>query len=505
MPVPTNLPAGAKEIFRKAEAGAKKSTCKDAGERQDECVARVAWSAVKKKYKKVGDKWVRKADLVEFDLYISKASYDKATGEMLWSAVASDTKEDDFGDEMSLELFSDFVARIEKDEEAPDIVKSDFWSGGMPYLSISHYSDQNGKGVPGDVRSVYVDGERLKAKGIFHDTELGRACFRAICEDLYSENRSYDKPVRISIGFIDWKHKHKDGEFLFSRNSLSDKCPQCKNGNGGKIFLEGQLVHLALTRVPVNTRTEILTELSMADEIKTRLDDAKSIVGEEADELEENELVGRSELVVKSKDVIEEEADHGHMEEDEEDEEEEEEDEEKEKKSKAGPITREDLVSIIRSEIKQANQESTMAKDEHPLEPAFQRFSKAYDELPDGNPQEKLQAIQPHFNKFAEEVRRAVEGEAPLNGQVEGVLGEMAGVLSSLNENVALLNQQLQGSQQRSQVPQRRSVDPSLVSRSGMPQTNQQPQRNISPLSQQINRSVGLPQEHQRQGALYKE
>lgn len=54
-----NLPEGARKIYLAAEASAKKSTCKDR-EDKDECIAKIAWSAVKSKYKKVGEKWVRK-------------------------------------------------------------------------------------------------------------------------------------------------------------------------------------------------------------------------------------------------------------------------------------------------------------------------------------------------------------------------------------------------------------------------------------------------------------
>jgi hypothetical protein len=68
-------------------------------------------------------------------------------------------------------------------------------------------------------------------------------------------------------------------------------CPLCAQGIGGKIYMKGQLVHLAMTRVPVNPRTEMSVEKSM-DEITTKRDDAKSIIGDLAEELEEKSIAG---------------------------------------------------------------------------------------------------------------------------------------------------------------------------------------------------------------------
>ena len=43
-----NLPPEGKALFEKVYESAKKSsTCKDSGDRMDECAARVAWTAVK--------------------------------------------------------------------------------------------------------------------------------------------------------------------------------------------------------------------------------------------------------------------------------------------------------------------------------------------------------------------------------------------------------------------------------------------------------------------------
>lgn len=57
---PKNLPKHAKEIYVSTWNSAYASTCKTRSDR-DECASKIAWSAVKKKYKKKGETWVAKA------------------------------------------------------------------------------------------------------------------------------------------------------------------------------------------------------------------------------------------------------------------------------------------------------------------------------------------------------------------------------------------------------------------------------------------------------------
>ena len=303
MPVGT-LPENAKELWEEAYEQALVNSC----DSDKECAAKIAWAAVKNAgWEQSEDgSWHRKSNLQEFSLIV-KASQDSETGEMRWQASTSDIFEDSYLDNMSLELYSDFLSRIEKEEVAPEQFKSDFWSGGMPYISVSHYPDLNGKAVPGSVSSVYIDGNCLKAKGTFFDNDLGKACFRAIKDN---PNLKDDEKVRVSIAFLDYAHKHKSNGFMFLRSDLDVMCPECikeaRNGKThGKIFLAGQLIHLAMTRVPANKRTNMEVERSMT----TRKEDAASIIGEElADELDtQAKMVGKSEaLVIKSEDEIEE-------------------------------------------------------------------------------------------------------------------------------------------------------------------------------------------------------
>jgi len=62
--VKNNLPKGAQTIFKKAFNNAyknyKKKSKRQGSSSREETANRVAWSAVKKKYQKKGNKWVKK-------------------------------------------------------------------------------------------------------------------------------------------------------------------------------------------------------------------------------------------------------------------------------------------------------------------------------------------------------------------------------------------------------------------------------------------------------------
>lgn len=239
----------------------------------------------------------------EFSMFITKASV--KNGVMRWAAVNSDTDKDSYQERMSSGLFSDFIQHIQNEDDIPEpfrqLACSDYWCGGMPYMSISHYSDQNGKAVAGEVLELFVDGDKLKAKGVLHDTPLGLSVWKSLRED---KIKSPDEKIRISIGFLDLAHKHGDGK-VWVRESLHSLCPECLEGVEDKIYMQGYLVHLALTRVPVNKRTEMaLEEKSMSK--KTRKQDAESIVGEQAELLDKEEKALKSQAMVEMSDSDEE-------------------------------------------------------------------------------------------------------------------------------------------------------------------------------------------------------
>lgn len=276
--------------------------------------AATAWAALKKQGYRKGDsgEW-HKSQLSEFSMAIVKASYDKQNGGVMrFRAVASDTEPDLYGESMSPELFQDFTDRIEHNIPVPEAFKSaiceNTWCGGLPYPSISHFkAGPDGVNVPGKLDKVYVDGNRLKSEGVLSDSDLGRAVFKSLLEDLYkNKSDANHKPVRISIGFLDMQHSHLGNgmNYTFERKALTDACPMCLQNIGGKVYQKGILVHLAFTRVPVNPRTEAEVERSMSDAIVTKQDDAASIIGKDLADI----LVDKSQadtLVIKSDGEVE--------------------------------------------------------------------------------------------------------------------------------------------------------------------------------------------------------
>jgi cation transport regulator ChaB len=476
---PENLPSEAKKIYLAAEKRAKQSTCKDK-EDKDECIAKIAWSAVKSKFKQDADgNWIPKSEVSNFSMAITKTSYDKATDTRLWNAVASDTEEDLYNDSMTLELFGDFLQRIENNESPPESFRSEFWSGGKPYLSVSHYPDLDGKGVPGPVDVVYVDKHMLKAKGRFDDTPIGKQCFKAISRDL-RDNVPDDEKIRISIAFLDWMHRHKSSGYVFDRAESEDPiCPEClkeliMGESEGKEFIKGHLVHLALTRVPVNTRTSMEVERSMA----TRKEDAESIIGEElAEELEEEaQVVGKSEaLVIKSEDEIEPEVEEkrekpSDYKEDDDDEEEEEgkkkKKQMKEKKAEVEENPFEEKALHLLEEIK-----ATVAiepEPTHPLDIAFAELKSVYDDaIKLEDTQEALVAIQEPLEALAaviqdgvskEEVSDTVATESQDISELKAMMQENFGLLQAQISAIKAQPHQVLPKQPENFVPERRSV-----------------------------------------------
>lgn len=469
---PDILPAKAKRIYVAAWNASYEDTCKDRSDR-DECASKIAWSAVKTKFKKERDVWVAKKsnyseNITEFSMFIDKAVYNKEAQELRWHCVASDVEEDTYTDNMTLELFEKFLSRIDTKETPPEKYISEFWNGGIPYLSLSHYSDQNGKAVPGPVESVYIDGEKLKAKGTFDKTPLGLACFDAINADKHgvrkSDNEELDHPVRISIAFLDYAHKHKSDGEIFIRENLDDFCPQCllemiTGKSEGKEYLDGHLIHLALTRIPVNKRTSMEVSKSMA----TRKDDSKSIVGEElAEEVEDNETQFKSEaLVTMSEEAVEKAKDKKDEEDDE--------DEEKKKKDKKEE------------------------KSRHVLQDSVDALFAAYDEVAKSNVsiEDKLTALQQPFTSLSNVARAGLEGttvdEVLKTDAINELRTELSTQIAELAQNVQILSQAVQDKSnvKNTRVPVRRSIEPQVQKAPAQPAQAGQPKKLIDHIRDQ--------------------
>jgi hypothetical protein len=460
-----------------------------------EVAAKKAWSAISGAYKKVGDKWVKKSEIVrELSMTITSVPFDKATGEMRWKAVASDTDKDLYDDAMSHELYKSFLDNIEKNVPPPEpfgqFVTSNWWKGGMPYLSLSHFSDLDGEAVPGKLDSIYVDGKCLKAKGNFIDNNLGRICWKALNKD-FAEHIPDDKRIRISIAFLDLAHKHGDGE-VFERKSLTSVCKECAEGVGDKTYLKGYLVHLAMTRVPVNPRAEMEVEKSMSK--KTREEDAASIVGEEeAKKLaEKSALVGRADILVEKADVpiVEEAKACETKNEDEMTEEEKKKKKEEELAAKKSDVLPE--VPPVEPVVDTVSKEET-PEPEKPVEPApipeqtvmplnseFKALSEAITKVMSApaTPQEKMAMIAPEIKNLGTAIERAFsssEAEQPkdetsvvtmetVRSLIEESNKPVMDTLTSIQTTLAELSRPtVQKSEVQVVTPRPRSPDPNVM------------------------------------------
>lgn len=485
-----NLPASGKKLWERVYDEALKGSCNG----DKECAAGSAWKAVKNAGWKKDEQgnWHKKAELQEFALTIKRLDIDPVTQEKRWKADTSDVITDSRGDNMTVELFKNFVRRINDDEPAPEEYKSEFWNGGMPYLSVSHYSDLDGKGVPGEPRNVYQDGRFLKAKGVFYNTPLGEAAWKALISD--RETGREDK-VRISIGFLDYGHVHKNSNYQFRRESLDDVCPECVrevlNGEySGKAFTDGMLVHFAMTRVPVNKRTDMSIDMEVKADMTTQLEDAASIVGDEqAKELEQLEKKMNKKALVEFSDTAEVDKAEKKCPEcgstlnsdgscpkcDKEDDEMEEEacgTKKKEKKSEVDLAELLTLVQEVKAElIKEPEPVVEPELDEvqkSELYPVFKSFVLAYEEInkSDLPEDEKLRAIQTPFNEFGtaivSKIKKPIEKkpEEPQNDLVRALSEIMTPIAQKLD---LLLQSQTERSEVPGRIPARRSLAPSIV------------------------------------------
>lgn len=448
----------------------------------------------------------------EISMFISKSSISE--GEMRWVAVNSDTDWDLYGERMSLELYKSMISKIKTNAPPPEafaeFVVSDYWKGGMPYLSIAHYADGNGKAVPGEVRELFVDGTQLKAKGILFDSPLGKAVWKSLKEDEINYKNAIDTDrIRISIAFLDLAHKHGEHGQVFKRSSLLDMCPGCQRGVGEKIYLAGYLVHLALTRVPVNPRTIMLAEEeAMAKRAKpgTKKEDALSVIGDEvlAEEVVKSNLETKSQIddiMVEMSDTqdealapVEEPAAEPEVV------------EAKSETDEVITVSRSELSQLVKSMIEESAN-SYNKKDEEDDEADGKKKDRAMDEKSDtvseiapvaksalelsvdklynvvnsvltrpGTAEDKLQEVQPSLEAVGQEIIAVVRSsvgetpvaQAPANAAVLEAIQELSKRFQAVETDVATLKEKSLSVQalsrvEENRVPAPRSITPTTV------------------------------------------
>lgn len=422
-------------------------------------------------------------------MYISKSSL--KNGVMKWSAVNSDTEADLYGEKMTVELYQKMLGYIKDNVPPPEafrsMVTSNFWNGGMPYVSIAHYPDLNGKAVPGKPLELFIDGNQLKARGILFENSLGKAVFKSLKLDEI-KSKSDTNRIRISIAFLDLAHKHGENGEVFVRNSNTSVCKECKSGKGDKIYLDGYLVHLALTRVPVNTRTIMTVEKSMAkDKIQTRKEDAQSIVGEqEAEAIDKLAFEEKSEALVEMSDTEVPEV------------------EEKEPVQKS--LALEDIEKIAKSvasilqekKVEKVAEDTTVSKSALDLatDNLYTSISNALS-LQGVTLEQRLESINPSLqelgNSITALVRESMGVVAPTPKETEdNMILEALSVLTKkidvVTNEVATMKAQSSSVQpvQSPRVPVPRSISPSLVAQSQIRATS----TNLNSIRNIVRRSV---------------
>lgn len=436
--------------------------------------------------------------LRQLDFYFSKAVSDDREGRVgKWVATSSDIDPDLYDDEMTLELYKSFLDKIEKGTLAPKGYQTEFWKGGMPYPSIAHYSDGNGMSVPGEVEDVWVDGKKLKARGSFYDTPLGRAAFDAVQKSYVGRSSEADgRPVRVSIGFLDFRHQHKSSGTIFERTPEHMVCDECLEQvrNEGMVsglkFLDGQLIHLALTREPVNPRTIMEIDNSMA----TKKEDAASIVGEElADEIEKTEVEMENplkSLVSKSEEDVEEEVS-----------EEAEVSADVETVQETEEVSEQDDIVSRLDRIEALLQPKSQATDteKHELDVAYAEFKSVYDKV-DKSQAGNIQELSEVWDNFADVVKRGFSdaGETTTDLSVdvaELVKSEVAAAVQPLVDAVNVLSSKSVAEPAKDEVVRRGQTHvPNLVVNDPAVARSQGKQEQSRPLSlrEQVRRSVGL-------------
>lgn len=414
--------------------------------------------------------------LQEFSMYITKATVQD--GLMRWSAVNSDTESDLYGEKMTIGLYQKMLSYIKNStpppEEYRDMVCSDYWCGEMPYLSIAHYPDLNGLAVPGQPLELFIDGTQLKAKGILFNSKLGRAVWKSLKEE-EKKIGADDNRIRISIAFLDLAHKHGDDGKVFERKSIDSVCPECRKGVGNKVYLDGYLVHLALTTVPVNPRTIMQAEdiMPKKSKVETRKEDALSIVqdSELVEEIAQAALETKSDVLVEMSDtdvetldvpVLTEEAKT--KKEDDPDEDMPMSEEEKKKhKEEMKSLTEEDVIRIAKAVVAEVQPKPVAAEVVDAPKTEKSALDLATDELYNSVSkamqmqgvalEERLRSINPALETLGTEITAlvresmGVERPAPVSNDQNLVLeavSELKSIVGELKNDVAVLKEKSQ-------------------------------------------------------------
>ena len=166
---PKTLPKSAQSLYVDTFNGVLDG-CEGTTAECDERAAKIAWSQIRKKYRKVKDQWIARKSEAYHDvlLTITKASL-QPDGSVRWQAVASDTGKDKANERTSVELFQDWIDRVTYKADVGYLPAPK-----MPFLGVSHYPALDGFGEAGITRRMYIDGNTFKADGVFNPNVVGQ-------------------------------------------------------------------------------------------------------------------------------------------------------------------------------------------------------------------------------------------------------------------------------------------------------------------------------------------
>lgn len=109
MPIPSNLPAHGQKIFERVMTSLKGKTNPRTGKKYtDEQRGKIAWSAVKKVYKKVGERWQKKS----FDFYIGNLEFKSVEGKYMFSGHVAAFGKDNVNDVITQGCMDDILQQF---------------------------------------------------------------------------------------------------------------------------------------------------------------------------------------------------------------------------------------------------------------------------------------------------------------------------------------------------------------------------------------------------------
>jgi hypothetical protein len=155
-------------------------------------------------------------------------------GSLVLNGIASDDRPDIYRTRMDVRLFHNFIRRA-----APP--------NPPPYLSVAHYTTPIGA-----IQDMVVDGRYLKFRAVLPPNPITEELRKSLADPALRVRTGF------SIGFNDL-------------DSYTDE-----TAGNLLVYIDGELAHVALTTIPANPRSRLL---SVEMRARTQMADAEELVG----------------------------------------------------------------------------------------------------------------------------------------------------------------------------------------------------------------------------------